>query len=169
MQEVFSKAAREGDAQNVRALLADPRVDPADHNDYAIQSASANGHAEVVRALLADPRANPAANDNYAIQRASFFGHAEVVRVLLADPRVNPRGAIPKSTKECARIIATDDIRRGIEQYYELFKRFHPDIAREYQAQARLRQCYAVAWIATQECSWIDLVEPVSKRLKLLL
>jgi len=86
---------------------------------------------------------------------------------LLADPRVNPRGAIPKSTKECARIIATDDIRRGIEQYYELFETYHPDIVREYEA--RLRQCYALAWVATQECSWIDAVEPVSKRLKVLL
>jgi hypothetical protein len=48
-----------------------------------------------------------------------------------------------------------------------LFQHYHPAIAREYQA--RLRQCYAVAWVATQECSWIDSVEPVVKRLKVLL
>jgi hypothetical protein len=44
---------------------------------------------------------------------------------------------------------------------------FHPDITHEYQA--RLRQCYTLAWVATQECGWIDVVEPVVKRLKRLL
>jgi len=79
---------------------------------------------------------------------------------------VDPRVAIQNSTSECARIIASV-ARGGIEQYYDLFEKHHPDIAREYQA--RLRQCYALAWVATQECSWIDVVEPVVKRLKLLL
>jgi hypothetical protein len=113
--------------------------------------------------LLADPRVNPAASNNWAIREAAFYGRAWVVRALLADPRVNPRGAIRHSTKECARIIAT----YCIEQHYDLFQMFHPDIVREYQA--RLRQCYALAWVATQECGWIDVVEPLSKRLKLLL
>ena len=123
--------------------------------------------AGVVRALLADPHVDPAAKNNYAIRRASCNGRARVVRALLADARVDPRGAIRYSTPRCARIIASDDTRGGIEQYYELFQTYHPDIAREYLA--RLRQCYAIAWAAAQECSWIDLVDPVVKRLKLLL
>jgi hypothetical protein len=133
MQEVFFNASLEHDALSVRAALADASVNPA------------------------------ADNNNSAIRWASHKGNINVVRVLLADPRVDPRGAIPKCTKECARIIAGD----CIEQNYDLFEKYHPDITRDYQA--RLRQCYAVAWVATQECGWIDVVEPVSKRLKLLL
>jgi len=79
---------------------------------------------------------------------------------------VDPRVAIRESTPACARIIASD-ARGGIEQYYDLFETYHPDIARDYRA--RLCQCYALAWVATQECSWIDAVEPVVKRLKKLL
>jgi hypothetical protein len=77
---------------------------------------------------------------------------------------VDPRDAIRKSKTGCARIIASNG---GIEQNYDLFEKYHPDIVREYEA--RLRQCYAVAWVATQECGWIDVVEPVVKRLKVLL
>jgi hypothetical protein len=153
-------ASADGHAGVVRALLADPRVDPAANNNFAIRAASFYGHAGMVRALLADPRVDPAANNNFAIQLASYRGHTAVVRALLADPRVNPRVAIRNSTKECARIIASD----CIEQHYDLFEKYHPAIVREYQA--RLRQCYAVAWVATLECGWIDSVEPVVKRLK---
>jgi hypothetical protein len=167
MQKVFEEAVSGGNAVTVRALLADPRVDPAADNNYAICRASYFGHTEVVRALLADIRVDPAAENNWAIQWASYYGHAMTVRALLADPRVDPGVAIRQSTSECARIIASDDTRGGIEQHYDLFEKYHPDIAQEYQA--RLRQCYAVAWVATQECSWIDVVEPVVKRLKVLL
>jgi len=161
------EASAFGHAEVVRALLADPRVDPASNDNAPIQRAYKWGRAEIVRALLADSRVDPAANNNYAIQWASAFGHTEVVRALLADPRVDPRVAIQESTPECARIIATDDARGGIERHYELFEEYHPTIVGEYQA--RLRQCYALAWVATQEWSWTDLVEPVSKRLKVLL
>jgi hypothetical protein len=163
MQKVFSRAVREGDAVTVRALLADPRVDPAANNNHAIRWASKNGRTEAVRALLADPRVDPTADINWAIREASFYGRAGAVRALLADPRVDPRVAIRHSTWECARIIASD----WIEQHYDLFQMYHPNIVQEYQA--RLRQCYAVAWVATQECGWIDVVEPVVKRLKCLL
>jgi hypothetical protein len=193
MQKVFSEAAYKGDSEAVRALLADPRVDPAVNDNYVIRIASSRGHAGVVRALLAHPRVDPAADGNDAIRWASAEGHADavrslladarvdptsnnnapilwasrwghagVVRALLADPRVDPSVAIPMSTKDCARIIARDDTRGGMEHFFDLFQKYHPDILREYQ-------CYAVAWVATQECSWIDAVEPVSKRLKLLL
>jgi hypothetical protein len=194
MQKVFAKAVLEGRTEVVRALLADPRVDPAADNNEAIRMAAWRGHAEVVRALLADPRVDPGVNDNdalrtaslygfaevvralladprvdpvaknnKAIRVASFYGRTEVVRALLADPRVDPVVAILQSSPACARIIASD----CIEQHYDLFQKFHPAIVQEYEA--RLRQCYAVAWVATQECSWIDVVEPVVKRLKRLL
>ena len=156
-------ASQRGRAEVVRVLLADPRVDPAAGYNYAIRCASFGGNEAVVRALLADPRVDPGDKDNEAIQWASERGRAEVVRALLADPRVDPRVAIKNSKKECARIIASD----CIEQYYDLFETYHPDIARDYRA--RLCQCYALAWVATQECSWIDAVEPVVKRLKKLL
>jgi hypothetical protein len=74
----------------VERLLADPRVDPAASDSYAIRLASEHGHVTVVERLLADPRVDPAASDSYAIRLASEHGHVTVVERLLADPRVDP-------------------------------------------------------------------------------
>jgi hypothetical protein len=71
-------------------LLADPRVNPAAHDNNAILVASEKGCDSVVKLLLADPRVNPTANDDEAIRMASQEGHDLVVKLLLADPRVNP-------------------------------------------------------------------------------
>ena len=56
MNTEFIEAAKRGDINNVRLLLADPRVDPAARNNDAIRWASGNGHSEVVKLLLNDPR-----------------------------------------------------------------------------------------------------------------
>ena len=82
------RASRNGHADVVRILLADPRVDPSANDNDAIRWASCNGHTEVVRLLLADPRVDPGARDNVAIRWASGNGHSDVVRLFLADPRV---------------------------------------------------------------------------------
>ena len=66
----------------VRALLQDPRVDPAAGDNYAIRNAARRGHTEAVRVLLQDPRVDPAAANNEAIRHAVLYEHAEVVRVL---------------------------------------------------------------------------------------
>jgi ankyrin repeat protein len=161
--EAIRWAADSGYAEAVRALLADPRVNPAADDNYAILRAALNGHAEVVRVLLADPRVNPAAQDNEAIRWAVFNDHAEVVRALLADPRVDGSNAIPRSTPACARVLASD-ARCGIEVNYSLFQKHHPEITREYDAV--IDQCYAMAWLAKQEITWSDMVEPMAKRLK---
>ena len=90
VQDLFFIACQTGRLSLVKLLLADPRVDPADYYNHAIQLASQNGHTEVVKLLLADKRVNPAAGNNYAIQFASQNGHTEIVKLLLADNRVNP-------------------------------------------------------------------------------
>jgi ankyrin repeat protein len=68
----------------------DPRVDPSNRNNLAIQVASRYGHLAAVTLLLQDTRVNPSANDNWAIRYASQNGHLEVVTLLLQDPRVDP-------------------------------------------------------------------------------
>jgi hypothetical protein len=102
MQEAFYDACTENNAETVRALLAEPRVNPATQDNQAIRCTAFFGHAEVVRALLADHRVNPAARDNEAIRWAAFFDRAEVVRVLLADPRVNPAAQINEAIRRAA-------------------------------------------------------------------
>jgi ankyrin repeat protein len=165
--EAIRWAALFGHAEVVRALLADPRVNPTAQNNEAIRWAAGNGHAVVVRLFLADPRVNPTAQDNFAIIGAALRGHAEVVRLLLPDPRVNPAAddnkAIKNAKPSCARVFASD-ARCGIEVNYRLFQKHHPAIAREYDAV--IDQCYAMAWLAKQEITWSDMVEPMLKRLK---
>ena len=50
------KASENGHLPVVERLLLDPRVDPADKNNYAIRLASGNGYLPVVERLLLDPR-----------------------------------------------------------------------------------------------------------------
>lgn len=73
-------------------LLADRRVNPADHNNEAIIRASEYGHVDVVQLLLLDSRVNPAAENNAAILRASGYGRVKVVEALLTDKRVIEQG-----------------------------------------------------------------------------
>ena len=91
MNDEFINAARTGDTDKVKLLLADPMVNPAADNNAAIRYASQNGHTEVVKLLLNDKRGNPAAQNNFAIRLASERGHVDVVRLLLTDPRVDWR------------------------------------------------------------------------------
>ena len=86
-------ASEHGNADLVRLLLADPRVDPTAHNNEAIRAASHNGYTYVVKLLLDDGRADPAAFNNGAIRDASHNGYIDVVRLLLTDPRVDPTAA----------------------------------------------------------------------------
>ena len=45
-----------GDTERVRALLANPQVDPSTQGNVAVMMASSYGHECVVKLLLADPR-----------------------------------------------------------------------------------------------------------------
>jgi hypothetical protein len=83
-------ASENGHLEVVKLLLADPRVDPSDYNNIAIQAASKNGQLEVVRLLLSHPRVNPSDYGNDAIKVAFLTGHLEVVRLLLSDRRMDP-------------------------------------------------------------------------------
>lgn len=113
LNDKLKKAARYGNARRVQALLANPRVDPATGNNYAIGIASDIGYTKCVRLLLADKRVNPADYDNYAIRRAAQNGHTECVRLLLAHERVNPaaqdnwaiRKAAENGHTECVELL----------------------------------------------------------------
>jgi ankyrin repeat protein len=94
-QNELYEAIRHGNLDLVRRLLRDPRVDPTQHEQYALLYAidhtpiSAE-RLEILQTLLDDPRVDPAAYDNKAIQQASIYGRAPSVALLLRDPRVDP-------------------------------------------------------------------------------
>jgi Ankyrin repeats (3 copies) len=83
-------AARRGNFDLVRLLLADPHVDPSAWNQSAIRVASMFGRTEIVRTLLAHPRVDPSVDNQCAFRTASANGHKVTVRLLLADTRVDP-------------------------------------------------------------------------------
>lgn len=93
----FLDAINGGDVGRVRALLANPKVDPTANNSEAIREAAQSGHVGCVRLLLEDGRADPAANDNDSVFWAAVNGHVECTKYLLADQRVSP-GAILLAT-----------------------------------------------------------------------
>jgi len=81
---------KKGFVEVVKVLLADPTVNPAADDNYAIRWASSNGYLDVVKILLNDPRVDPSACNNFALRMASSNGYLDVVKILLADPRVDP-------------------------------------------------------------------------------
>jgi len=55
-EEFIQLACKNGNAEVVRLLLADPRVDPTVSNEFAIRKAGQSDNADVVRLLLADSK-----------------------------------------------------------------------------------------------------------------
>jgi hypothetical protein len=156
-------AARYGNASVVQVLLADPRVDPTTFRNSAFLRATTEGHVEVVRVLLADSRIDPSSENNAAVRVAAREGYTEIIRLLLADNRVNALGAIEVATRDSARLLAEDE-RFGIEQQRDLYVYNHPALVKQFDFITA--QGYATAFVAKQQNTWVDVVEPVAKRLK---
>ncbi|KAJ3164301.1 hypothetical protein HDU88_005399 [Geranomyces variabilis] len=98
--------------ENVKKLLADPRVDPAILNNTAVITAAVVGIADarkyhnipdILEILLADSRIDPTAQNNEALRRAVKYKRHEVVDILLKDSRVQKSGGA-----EVARQTAAD-------------------------------------------------------------
>ncbi|PRP82929.1 putative ankyrin [Planoprotostelium fungivorum] len=89
-EEILCYAAQEGNADVVRVLLNDKRIDPTAYDQWPINIAASKGHTEVVRLLLSDSRVNPSCEEHIALLSAVRGGHPEIVRLLLQDERVNP-------------------------------------------------------------------------------
>ena len=95
--KAFRDAARFGNAAVMKALLADPRVQPTSHgHDSALARAAENAHTEVVEVLLADGRSNPETallalrlhlREPHGM--ISSGRHAAIRRLLEGDPRVD--------------------------------------------------------------------------------
>jgi ankyrin repeat protein len=87
-EEVFMKAARDGDLQKVESELA--RLDLAgkwlinlnSHDGQALVLASENGHLDIVQELI-DKAANVHGQDDKALILASKNGHRDIVELLL--------------------------------------------------------------------------------------
>lgn len=85
-------AARIGNANAVRMLLADGRVHPGACGNKAIRQACKHGHVAVVRLLLSDPRVDASDYDNQALRRAMKRDMVDIVRLLLTDGRTTAYG-----------------------------------------------------------------------------
>ena len=73
----------------VKYLLANPKINPAIHDNYCIKEASHLGNAQIVEMLLQTGKVNPAADDNYSLVYASQMGRTAVVSLLLQTKKVD--------------------------------------------------------------------------------
>lgn len=83
----------------VRALLADPRIDPQLGDVHPLLAAAGGGHAEIVDALLALPATDPAAAVDLTetpLTAAITSGSMSTVAALLADPRTDVNVTVVK-------------------------------------------------------------------------
>lgn len=71
----------------MRALLADPRVDPAFRGNIALAAAAVNGHSAAVECLVSDVRVDAFARNGQALRLASAIGNLPIVTLLLGDGR----------------------------------------------------------------------------------
>lgn len=92
--DAFAYMANYGHISLCEVLLADRRLNPGVHDNFAIIRAAENGYYHIVRLLLKDPRVDPAANNNEAIRLAASYGRTQTVIMLLKDPRVSPVDAL---------------------------------------------------------------------------
>ena len=69
-------------------LLVDPRIDPSVNNHDIIVESSRKGQIASLKRLLADPRVDPTAHNNYALSTARYKADKEMEALLLTDPRV---------------------------------------------------------------------------------
>lgn len=137
-QDPLQFAAETGNIAEVKYLLQDSRVDPADDENYAILLAAKNGHLAILECLLQDKRVNPSGYNNYAIKFSAENGHIAVVERLLQDPRVNPsvdRNYAIKSAAEhgYVNVVAT---------LYTALKRSHPETIPALQKHEAIQFCF---------------------------
>lgn len=163
MQEEFFLSCANGFTEQVRDLLANPRVDPKAQSNVALRWAVYNEHADVMRVLLADPRVRPSAKENNAIYSAVTYEGISAFQLLLADTRVDDLEMIVYARGECARLLACHR-HFGIRQHRHVYEKYHPTLVNLYDAA--LARGLTMAWVAKQLPPWESLVEPVAKRLK---
>jgi len=99
----FFNTISHNDIKGLKILLNNPKINPADANNYAIRYAAENGQTEIVKLLLSDDRVDPSADDNEAIRYAAKNGHTEIVKILLQDDRVNPSSRDNYAIRHAAR------------------------------------------------------------------
>lgn len=70
----------------MKLLLADPCVDPAANDNYAIRHAVVENNLPSLKLLLADNRVDPTSHGNYVFRHAVMQGYLGIVKLLLATP-----------------------------------------------------------------------------------
>lgn len=98
----FLFACKYGTLDEVRTLLADPVIDPAEGNSTALFIAVEQNSPELLKLLLEDGRADPMVSDGALIGKALATGNMKLVTLLIDDPRV----VIPNDSSLLATVIA---------------------------------------------------------------
>jgi len=168
-------ATMNGNAEIVKRLLKDPRVNPSDRNGFITYEAIRRRHVDIGLMFITHPRTDVTLDDQGAIYWASDYNVAEVVRLLLEDPRVDATKAIECATGKSRRIMAAHDI-WGIRNHRALHEKWHPEIVEEYDlvVSQGVTMAFVARGIRASEDArnvsvlppWSDTVEPMAKRLK---
>lgn len=87
-QTQFYRAIINDDLNVFKTLLNDKKVDPADKDNSALETASYYGRLNIIKLLIKDNRVNPATNNNSALYTALRWEYFEVVKLFLKDERV---------------------------------------------------------------------------------
>lgn len=77
------------DANVVKVILEDGRVDPSKEENDAIINAAENGNLKSFQLLIADLSVDPSDQNNQAIIRAAAGGNFEIFQLLFSDSRVD--------------------------------------------------------------------------------
>lgn len=90
---VLLETVRQGDADIVKILLANPRLDITSEfcQNRALEIAARFGHTNIVKILLEDGRFDPLSYRNEPMCFAAKHGHIDIVKLLLDDGRADPR------------------------------------------------------------------------------
>lgn len=157
-------AVESGHLEVVKLLLADPRVNSNDRNGFIVATAIRERHVDVATCLVTHAHTDPTIDDQGAIFWAADYDLHAVVRVLLEDPRVEVnKDTIEHATGQSRKLLAAHD-KWGVTSQRKLYEEYHSAIVQEYDAI--LAQALTMAWVAKQLPTWMDLVWPMSDRLK---
>jgi hypothetical protein len=87
--DTFIQAVLDNNLIEVKTLLKDKAINPAQNNNTAIGSASAKGFYDMVRLLLNDPRVDPSDNNSHSLLWSVQNKYVDVALLLLEDGRVD--------------------------------------------------------------------------------
>ena len=188
------EACRLNDVEKVRALLADPKVDPGFSWNRALYISVYWGNASVVEELVSDCRVNVNDRNGFIVAEAIRKKNSRVALLLIThpcfDPSIDDQGPIfwaadydqteiTRVLLANPRVIAVDAIKsakgksRVLLATHEKWGMTTPCRTLYEQHHPELTRAYdavtTLCWVAKQlQNTWSDMVEPMAERLKIV-